>query len=161
MAALRELHVAAFEGIASLTSRPGEMEWCSGDFHFTKWEDGAAIAHVGVVIREGIVDSAAVLIGGISDVGTRASHRSRGLASTALALASELMVNQGVDFGLLVCRPPVIPYYERLGWRAHRGDVYSSRFGERVLYQLSTVMVLPFKTEPAADAEIDLCGPAW
>ena len=160
-AAMRALHVEAFANIASLTSAPGEMEWSSGDFHFTSWEGTVAISHVGVVVREGLAGAEQVVIGGIGDVCTLPSHQGRGLASTAMSLATGLMRDHHCDLGLLVCRPPMIPYYAKLGWQVQGGPVFVRRFGERIRFELSTVMVLPFATTPAAEAEMDLLGPPW
>jgi hypothetical protein len=77
-----------------------------------------------------------------------------------MGLAADLMREHDVDLALLGCRPPMIPYYERLGCHVHEAPVYVRRFGERAQYTLSPVMVAPVHSEPPA-GEVDLCGPPW
>lgn len=159
LAALRRLHAEAFG-----TNTPGnpaarEMEWCLPDWHLIYGDRAEPLCHIGIVIRTGKLVRAEVRIGGIGDVGTSPSHRREGLASTGLALAQQFLKERALHFGLLVCRDEMVPFHKRLGWRPYSEPVFVTRFGERIQFTLSPVMVL--ETSGPVSGAIDLCGPPW
>ena len=157
-AALRELHKEAFGGMAPLTTN--RMEWTSPQWHITTWDGDKPTSHVGIVVRGGTLNGTPVTIGGVGDVGTSPSRRKEGLATIGLEIAKSFMQDQAVEFGLLVCRPSIVPFYASRGWSVHESAVFVSLFGERVLYSFSPVMVHPLALAPV-EGEIDLCGPPW
>ncbi|QRK90708.1 hypothetical protein [Saccharopolyspora erythraea] len=61
-----------------------------------------------------------------------------------------------MDFGLLVCDPPLLEYYSRLGWRKFTGRLLITQFGENAEFTYSRVMTLPVLGAAPADGAIDL-----
>lgn len=92
------------------------IEWAAPQWSVIGWDmDGEAVCHIGVIIREARWNDRAVKIGGIGGVKTHPASRGRGFASAAIQRAVDFFRDQGsVDFGLLVCEPALIPFYERL-----------------------------------------------
>jgi GNAT superfamily N-acetyltransferase len=158
IAALRQLHVESFAGIPGLTSI--STEWSSPEWRITTWEADKPLSNIGIVLRRGTIAGREVDIGGIGAVATLPSERPRGLASQGLAQAMEFLHDHGASFGLLVCREMMLPFYGRLGWRSYTDPVFVMRFGERVRFDLSPVMVIELG-EARVEGEIDLCGPPW
>jgi hypothetical protein len=78
-----------------------------------------------------------------------------------VAGAVELLRDQGADFALLVCEPALIAFYERLGWRAHPGDLLVRQFGEPVRFTFNLPMTYPFREGSVPSGAIDLMGPPW
>jgi predicted GNAT family acetyltransferase len=75
------------------------------------------VSYTWLVIRRARHDEAIVLIAGIGAVKNHPAFRGRGLALSAIGAALGNGVEQGCDFGLLVCEDHFVPYYERSAWR--------------------------------------------
>jgi hypothetical protein len=73
----------------------------------------------------------------------------------------DLFRGQGVGFALLVCEPDLIPFYERLGWTPHAGDLLVRQHGEMVRFTFNRPMTHPVLTAVPAGGVIDLVGPPW
>ncbi len=88
-------------------------------------EEGVLVSHVGLLVRAGTVDGAAVKIGGIGSVKTHPRGEGRGYASAGLRLAAAaLNDDHRVAFSLLVCRDHLLPFYNRLGWLSFSGRLF-------------------------------------
>ncbi len=123
--------------------------------------DGQLAGHVAVTERTGAVGGQQVKLAGISDVETAPRWRGRGLARAAMARAAALMRDElHADFGLLLCKPWLVPFYERLGWQAAAGPTVFDQPGGKATYHLST-MVLPCGGRELPAGTIDLCGLPW
>ncbi len=123
--------------------------------------DGQLVGHVAVTERTGAVGGQPVRLAGISDVETAPPWRGRGLARAAMARAAALMCDElHADFGLLFCKPWLVPFYERLGWHEAAGPTVFDQPGGKATYHLST-MVLPCGSRELPIGTIDLCGLPW
>ena len=101
-------------------------------------------------------------VGGIGGVKTAPAARGRGFAGTAIRLALDFFREQGdVDFGLLVCEPGLVPFYERLGWRRFPGDLLVTQRQETVPFTFNLPMTIPVRVQEALGGRIDLLGPPW
>jgi aminoglycoside 2'-N-acetyltransferase I len=160
--ALRTLSAAVYPADAA-TAWPGRLiEWASPQWCVVWWDvDGRALSHVGALVRDGSANGKAVQIGGIGGVKTRPQTRRRGLASKAIHRAIELFRSQGVDFAFLVCEPALVPLYERIGWKPHRGGLLVRQHGQTVPFSFNLPMTYPVQNADVPDGVIDLMGPPW
>ncbi|MEU7020732.1 GNAT family N-acetyltransferase [Streptomyces sp. NPDC046203] len=95
---------------AGLTWRPKEE-------HFGVRAGGRLVAHAGLVrlpLSVGGVDTEAVGVGGVA---VAPGMRGQGLARLVVGAALDHARTLGPPYGLLFCRPALVPLYERLGWR--------------------------------------------
>ena len=69
--------------------------------------------------------------------------------------------NLVVAFGLLVCKPELIPYYSRLGWQEFDGTLVVRQHGTPAEFTYNRVMVCEIQTPAPAGGAIDLQGPPW
>src|SRR5438270_913156 len=79
---------------------------------------------------------------------THPASRGRGFATTAIQRALDFFHEQGdVDFGLLVCEPGLVPFYERLGWRRFPGELLVAQRQATVPYTFNLTMTTPVRLE--------------
>lgn len=137
-------------------------QWAPKVWRTLAWLDDDVIAHAGIVSRSVAVDGQAIAVGGISGVWTTANHRGRGVGQAVVTVAAAFIREHlGAAFALLLCRPELEPFYERLAWRRVHGPAVFEQPGQRVTWPLS-VMVLP--CEAGAEwppGTIDLRGLPW
>ncbi len=161
--ALRTLSLAVYPP-ATASAWPGRaIEWAAPQWSVVGWEaDGVALCHVGVVLREARWNQRAVKVGGIGGVRTHPASRRRGFAGTAIQRALDFLHEQGdVDFGLLVCEPALISFYERLGWRRFLGDLLVTQRQATVPFTFNLPMTTPLRLRESLVGTIDLLGLPW
>ena len=125
------------------------------------WIGDDVAGHAGIVRRTPRVAGAPVAVGGISGVWTSAMYRGRGFgAATMRAAAAFVRDELGAEFGLLLCREGVAPFYERLGWHRAPGPVVFDQPTGRITWGMPC-LVLPCRGARWPLGEIDLCGLPW
>lgn len=139
IADLSEAERAEVRGLSRAIYPPEEIEdWPGGHIEWSefKWcvrvrdQDGQLASYVGVLVREASYADQQVLVGGVGGVGTHPAARRRGYAGMGLNRAIEFFDHEAeVDFALLVCRPELIKYYSRLGWREFNGRLLVRQHG--------------------------------
>lgn len=123
---------------------------------------GWLVSYVGVLTREGTLDGAPVLIGGIGGVKTHPEARGMGYARLGMERATSWMLDHsGIDFGLLVCQEDLLGYYGSMGWDEFTGTLLTRRHGETVEFTFNRVMTLPLRSPAPTVGVIDLKGPPW
>ncbi len=140
---------------------PGRaFEWAPAEWSVVGWDaEGAILCHVGAVLREAHWNDRAVKVGGIGGVKTHPASRGRGFATTAIQRALAFFRDQGdVDFGLLVCEPGLVPFYERLGWRRFPGDLVVTQRQTTVPFTFNLPMTTPVRLQEPLTGTIDLLG---
>lgn len=143
---------------------PGRsMEWSAPQWRVITWDDGGqAVSHIGALLRTGLADGHDVRIGGIGGVMTHPQTRRQGLVRHAIQRTMDLFREQHVDFALLVCEPQLIPFYERLGWTLHAGELIVTQRGEQVRFTFNRPMLQPVTATGLLSIRmIDLLGPPW
>ena len=161
--ALRTLALAVYPPEVA-ASWPGRaIEWAQHQWGVIGWDaGGAALCYVGAVLREARWNDCAVRVGGIGGVKTHPASRGRGFATTAIQQALHFFHGQGdVDFGLLVCEPGLVPFYERLGWRRFPGELLVTQRQATVPFTFNLVMTTPVRLQELLAGTIDLMGPPW
>ena len=162
-AALRTLALAVYPPEVAAAWPGRAIEWAPHQWGVVGWDaEGAALCYVGVVLRDARWDDRAVRVGGIGGVKTHPASRGRGFATTAIQRALAFFREQGdVDFGLLVCEPGLVPFYERLGWRRFTGEVLVIQRQATVPFTFNLVMTTPIRLQESLTGPIDLRGLPW
>jgi len=141
--------------------QPGSREWAPRQWGVFVRSDDVLVSYTGLLVREGHVDEAPARIGGIGGVATHPSHRGKGYAPLGMARALDFLLDIGAEFALLVCRGPLVPYYERLGWRQFMGTVRVTQHGQPETFTFNEVMVGDLTAGAPTGGTIDLHGPPW
>lgn len=138
------------------------IEWSSAQWCAVHWSpDEQALSYAGAIIRTGMLNQTIAKFGGIGGVKTHTSARRQGLASEALERILDFFKEQEVDFALLVCRPELVPLYERLGWQPFGGDVLVTQWGEKSHFTFNLSMTHSVCALGPTGGVIDLMGPPW
>jgi GNAT superfamily N-acetyltransferase len=161
--ALRTLSLAVYPAEVAAAWPGRTIEWAPAQWAVIGWDaEGAALCYVGAVLREARWNDRAVRVGGIGGVKTHPASRGRGFATTAIQQALDFFRGQGnVDFGLLVCEPGLVPFYERLGWRRFDGDLFVTQRQATVPFTFNLPMTTPLRLQESPGGKIDLLGPPW
>jgi len=161
--ALRTLSLAVFPPETASTLPGRAIEWAAPQWSVIGWDAGSeALCHVGVFLREARWNERAVKVGGIGGVKTHPASRRRGFATNAIQRALDFFHEQGdVDFGLLVCEPALIPFYERLGWQRFPGDLFVMQKQATVPFTFNLPMTTPIRLRHSLGGTIDLLGLPW
>lgn len=136
-------------------------QWAPKTWRVLAWLEGELASHVGIVARTVDAGGELVKVGGISGVWTVPEQRGRGAASAAMRAAAAFMRDElQVDFGLLLCRQQLQPFYDRLGWVQVPGPLlFEQPFG-KVVWPFSA-MILPCAGRQWPGGSIDLRGFPW
>jgi len=161
--ALRTLSLAVYPPEISAAWPGRTIEWAPPQWSVVGWDAGGeALCHVGIILREARWNERAVKVGGIGGVKTHPDSRARGFATTAIQRALDFFQEQGdVDFGLLVCEPGLVPFYERLGWRRFLGDLFVTKKQATMPFTFNLPMTTPLRLQESLGGKIDLQGPPW
>jgi len=125
-------------------------------------QDGQVVAAAGLLWREGTLDGAPVLIGGLGGVMTMPALQGRGLGLVAVKAAMQTLVrDKGPVFGLLFCEDKNAGFYARLGWRQFEGEVTVDQPAGSVVYRIMRAMVAPLGAPAPLRGQLDLCGLPW
>lgn len=137
------------------------LEWATPEWCVRTRAGGELVSFVGVYVREATHDGRPVRVGGVGNVKTHPSARRQGYAARGIRRAVEFFAEQGVGFGLLVCKPLLISYYANLGWGEFDGRLLVRQRGEACEFTLNRVMTIAVGSERAATGAVDLGGPPW
>lgn len=160
---LRALTVAVYSSEVIVTLPKTRVTWAPAEWSIrVRDDDRRLVSHVGMLMRDVAVDDVPMTIGGIGGVKTHPDARGRGYAAAALQAATAFFTDEhGVAFVLLVCLPPTVSYYERLGWRRFRGTLLVDQPDGTVPFTTNLPMVLPARAAAPLDGTINLCGYPW
>ena len=161
--ALRKLSLAVYPPDVAAAWPGRAIEWAAHQWAVVGWDaDGAAFCYVGIVLREAQWNDRSVRVGGIGGVKTHPAFRGRRFATIAIQRALDFFREQGdVDFGLLVCEPGLVPFYERQGWRTFPGDLLVTQRQATVPFTFNLPMTSPVRFQEPLAGTIDLLGPPW
>jgi hypothetical protein len=95
------------------------LEWRAHESAvFIRAADRELICYVSLVARSALQDGRSVRLGGIGGMKTHPAARRQGCAARAVRRAvASFLEPADIEFGLLVCEPQLIGYYQRLGWQ--------------------------------------------
>ncbi len=160
--ALRALSEAVYppEVVATLPGR--DLAWARQQQSILVWEDGRLIAHVGMVVREVVLDGQGMCIGGIGGVMTHPEAQGNGFASAAMRRAEDVFASDpAIVFALLACPSARVSFYERLDWRRFGGRLLVAQPAGAIAFTVNAVLVRPIHGIAPQTGTLDLCGPPW
>jgi GNAT superfamily N-acetyltransferase len=162
-AALRTLSDAVYPPEVAAAWPGRALEWASPEWGVVVRDAGGqALCHVGVVVRDARSDGRPVRVGGVGGVKTHPAARGRGYATAAIRRALDFLRDEaGAEFGLLVCEPGLVPFYERLGWQRFPGVLLVTQHGATVPFTFNLPMTTPVRSGAQPGGTIDLLGPPW
>ena len=134
----------------------GEKKW-----HVLVWIGGELVGHVGILEREVRAGEQPVRVAGLYTVMTAPEWRGKGIASEAMRAAADyIRARMGAEFGLLLCRDAMLPFYRALGWRlVEDGVVFDQPAGKTV--SALNALYLPLRETDWPAGTLDFCGPPW
>ncbi|HMG74610.1 MAG TPA: GNAT family N-acetyltransferase [Pyrinomonadaceae bacterium] len=136
--------------------QPLILHWRHKDVRFVLYENGAPVSHAGILKHSINVNGEPVSVAGLGGVVTVPEAQRKGLARQLVQHAMRFAESEWeVDAGLLFCRPPMVTYYEALGWQLVESQVIIEQPSGKIASPLH-VMVLPFgkMTWPAGSIEL-------
>jgi aminoglycoside 2'-N-acetyltransferase I len=161
--ALAQLSAAVYPPEVLRTSPGRFLEWASAQSSVLAWTaEQELVAHVGMLVRSGMLDGSPVRIGGIGGVKTHPHARGQGYASAALRSAAQALRDRHqVAFSLLVCQAHLLPFYQKLGWLPFAGRLMVEQPGGSIEFTVNHPMVLPGLQPAPRQGVIDLAGLPW
>ncbi len=163
-AALHDLNAAVHPPEEAAVWPGRSIEWASQQWSVIVWDDveSQAVAHAGIVIRQARWNDCGLKVGGVGNVMTHPDCRNRGYARIAVNRAVDFFREQDdIDFALLVCKPSLIPLYEKFGWRTFPGDLLVEQHGKTIKFTFNIPMTCPLRLTEDLGGTIDLLGPPW
>jgi Acetyltransferase (GNAT) domain len=162
-AALKALTAAVYSPEVVAVSPGRHVQWAPPEYSVLVFTpEGELVSHVGLVVRMGTLDGAAVKIGGIGSVKTHPQAPGRGYASAGLRHAATVLHDDHrVAFSLLVCQGPLLPFYHRLGWLPFAGRLLVEQPTGPTVLTINRPMVLAGLRAAPQDGMIDLQGLPW
>ncbi|MFG2296108.1 GNAT family N-acetyltransferase [Streptomyces sp. NPDC048603] len=115
------------------------LTWLPKEDHFGIRLGGRLVAHAGLLrlpLSIGGVESEVMGVGGVA---VSPALRGHGLARLVISAALDHARTLGPRHGLLFCRPPLVPFYERLGWQALDQEVHVEQHDGPVPMPLRTM----------------------
>ncbi len=101
------------------------LEWRPKDQHLGVFLGGHLVSHAGLVKHTIQVGGRAVAVAGFGGVLTHPDHQGRGFARLAMQEAeAHARAAMDVPFGALFCKEQMQPWYEQMGWRTVREQVW-------------------------------------
>lgn len=134
--------------------------WASFDWYVTAEAAGRRVGVACVVKREGQVGGAPARLCLLGGVYTVPELRGHGIGSAVVGRATRLMaedVGCQCQYGVLICRDALVPFYERLGWRRVPNEMAFERFGEPGVIQ-GSIMVRELTGRRLPPGTIDVRG---
>ena len=146
-----------------LATLPGRFfTWSSLQWSVLVWDEDEIVAKVSLLVRNIFHNDIPKRIGGIGGVMTHPAKQAQGLASKAMREAANRFNNDlDVAYALLFCRPHLVPFYGRLGWRPFEGKIYAEQPQGKIEFSANGAMVLDIKVEAPLNGVLDLNGLPW
>jgi GNAT superfamily N-acetyltransferase len=115
------------------------LTWLPKEDHFGIRLGGRLVAHAGLLRLPLSIGDVTTEVVGVGGVAVAPDLRGHGLARLVLTSALDHARTLGPRHGLLFCRQPLVPLYERLGWRALEQDVRVEQHEGPVVMPLRTM----------------------
>jgi GNAT superfamily N-acetyltransferase len=136
--------------------------WAEPDWRVLVWQSEQLVSHVDITERTAWVGERPIRLGGIGGVATLPAWRKEGLATAALLQAAAFLYHSlQAEFGLLMCDPAMVPFYQRLGWATIHNPLTFEQPGGTIHMDGGAIMILPCRSQTWPPGPIDLCGPPW
>ncbi len=163
-AVIRALLCECFGDDAGVFSHTRAWHGSGPEFTLAYFEEGRALGHVGVVVREIACDGRPVRIAGVQNVAVTPSRRRTGLARQLMQDAMREAGRRGLPYGVLFCVPALERFYHSVGW--HRLDLPATMLHHETGAEIPTdpkniLMIKELGGEPFAARSVHLQGADW
>jgi len=138
----------------------GKFEWAPADWQVFGMLEGVPVCHAKLTKRKATADDKQVTIIGMGGLKTDPDHQGRGFAGRLMSAIRDFIMKEGADLGLLVCGANLVPFYEKCGWQAFRGELLVQCHGQQLVWPERTMLLAMEPTGPLPN-RIDLCGPPF
>jgi len=137
------------------------FSWAKPDWHVMVREGAELVSCLKIMGRVGSVGGQPLRMAGIGDVMTAPEQRGKGYARAAMRAAVEFVCQRlGTEFGVLMCKPALVPFYSRFGWEVVPEPLrFEQAWGKEVSPEVTMVKLCGERRWP--DGEIDLHGLPW
>ena len=144
-------------------SEASRIQWSNSEWSVLIRDDNdVLVSYMGLIIRQAMCDDTPVFIGRIGGVKTHPDARGKGYAGFGLKKSAEVLRKElKVDFSLLVCRDELIPYYQKFGWQAFKGDMLIDQASGKTKFTFNKPMLIEGVKPIPQCSVIDLCGKPW
>jgi GNAT superfamily N-acetyltransferase len=161
--AIRELLCVCFPPDVAVFSQSRHWHGSAPAYSLVQRQGGAAVGHVGVVVREIRAGRSPVLIAGIQNLAVRPDGRKSGLGPELMTAAMAEARRRQIPFGLLFCVPALEKFYRALGWVVLPVDAtMRDEAGRSVPIPGKNIcMALSLGPAPFPPGDLDLRGPDW
>jgi GNAT superfamily N-acetyltransferase len=137
------------------------LQWDKPCWYALARYENSLIGRIGIVKRKIRVGNSTIWVGGISGVATSPEWRKQGVASMLLRKTADFLAEVlNTEFGLLVCRDEMAPFYMKNGWEKIEAYTYFMQESGRYRYK-QTSMTLRCKERNWPRGDVDLCGLPW
>ncbi|WP_346090114.1 GNAT family N-acetyltransferase [Streptomyces erythrogriseus] len=142
--ALQEYTPASLREIVGDDRDPFEVSalgltWRPKEQHFGIRANNRLVAHAGWVAVPVSVAGTTLQVAGLGGVIVAPELQGRGLARLVVSAAMAQASAQGLQFGLLFCRPDRVPVYRKMGWTPLPTDVVVQQPGGNLTMPLPTM----------------------
>jgi GNAT superfamily N-acetyltransferase len=160
--ALAALTAAVYPPRVAAASPGRHLQWARPEHSMLVFAADELVAHVGLVVRAGMLDGATVTLGGVGGVKTHPRAEGRGYASLGMRRAAATLLGEHrVDFSLLVCQEQLQRFYARLGWQLFTGRLLVEQPGGSLEFTVNRPMVLPGTRPAPRVGHLDIRGLPW
>jgi GNAT superfamily N-acetyltransferase len=137
------------------------LTWREKDYHLLCYADGKLVAKSSFLIHTIGVGDARIQVAGAGGVVCVPEAQRHGHASATIKELIELLRKKSqFQFALGICRPPLVPFYERLGWQLLEVPVLIEQQGHKIPCPLLCV-VIPLRDEQWPSGVVDLFSEPW
>ncbi|MFI5473579.1 GNAT family N-acetyltransferase [Streptomyces cacaoi] len=119
------------------------LSWLPKEDHFGVRHGDRLVAHAGLLRLSVAAGDTGTEVVGVGGVAVAPDVRGQGLARLVIAAALEHARTMGPRHALLFCRPPLVPLYQRLGWRPLDEAVLVEQPESRLVTMPLPTMVTP------------------
>lgn len=137
------------------------LQWDKPRWYALARYENTLVGRIGIVKRKITAGDSILWVSGISGVITRPEWRMQGIASMLLNKTAEFLAEVlNTEFGLLICRNEMAPFYRKNGWENIEASTYFMQESGRYRYK-QTSMILRCRDRNWPQGDVDLCGLPW
>jgi predicted acetyltransferase len=137
------------------------FKWADPEWYILALNGSELIGRLAIIDRIVLVEGQQIRVGGVSGVITKKKWRKRGVASTLMTEAVNVIEDKlNTAFGLLLCREDVSGFYNGLGWKINDfSTIFEQPKGKMTFPKLT--MIYSCKGNVWPKGPIDLNGLPW
>jgi GNAT superfamily N-acetyltransferase len=137
------------------------LTWRAKDHHIMRYVGGEFAAKASVLKHSVVINDNEVLVGGVGGVITMPAFQGQGHATAVLSYLADYLGDQlRLPFGMLFCRPALVPFYGRFRWQIIADTVYVDQ-PNGVIASPLPVMYASYSNQPWPKGSVQLNSEPW